>query len=146
MRSRFAWGAVGLGAVAMLVAAAYLLQILRISGHVAMPSKTASPKQVVATYIHALNEHDCDTAAALWVPSAAAEGRQWCTTVEHVTATDLQELSVPLGPQLTTISARISVDKRMLSNDDTLPANPFGWSFTLSHGVQGWRIASNGQG
>lgn len=146
MRSRVKTIAVIIGVLALLIGVAYSLQILRISGHVAMPPPNASAIQVVKTYVKALNEHDCDTAAALWVPSERSEGSRWCSDVEHVSATNLKQESVPFGPQITTVSAFLSVDQRLFFGDDSLPSNPFGWSFTLSHRPEGWRIGGEGQG
>lgn len=111
-----------------------------------MPSPTASPEQVVETYIHALNEHDCDTAAALWAVGNGSEGRQWCYRVEHVTAWHLQQMTGSLGPNSITVSAMMRVDRRLLSGDDTLPGGPFGWSYDLIRQRDGWRISNNGQG
>lgn len=137
---------IGVGVVAVLIAGAYGLQILRISGHVDMPARNATPQVVVSAYISALNEHDCDTAAALWVPANAFQGRQWCGDVEHVNATHLGVLNVPNGPHQVTVGAVLDVEKRLISSADSLPANPFGWSFILTRERDGWRISDNGQG
>src|SRR5690242_13347179 len=76
--------AIGLIVVVGGVGLIYVWLTGRQTREVAMPSREATPEQVVTTYLEALNAHDCKVAQALFTPSPQADGRMWCDDVQHL--------------------------------------------------------------
>lgn len=129
--------------VVLLAVANYFLEIVRIGGHVAMPASSASPTQVVRSYIDALNRHDCSTAVALWTTPATPSS--WCDNVSSISATILGVRSEANPRTQSGVDVQISVHWRPFHDDGTLPPT-FGWTYLMTRLPAGWRIYDNGQG
>lgn len=54
---------------------------------VALPPDDATPEEVVAVYLDALDAHDCDTANALWAQPDGA--RAWCPALKGIEDVDI---------------------------------------------------------
>lgn len=74
-----------LGLAAIIVAVAIYLMVTMTSKDVDMPRDDASPTQVVAAYMEALDAHDCDTAMALRTDGSRDVASTWCGKVAGMT-------------------------------------------------------------
>jgi hypothetical protein len=64
---------------------------------VPVPPATASARQVVLTFIRALNAHDATTAEALWVPDMAAAAQAWTRSTTSITDVKVRDGGPPLA-------------------------------------------------
>ena len=135
--------AVAVLVVGLLVVANYFLQIVRLSGHVPMPAASASPVEVVRSYLDALNKHDCSTAVALWTTRETPSS--WCDDVSEITAEVVGTSKEGNPATQRDVSVQINVRWRPFHDDGTLPSN-FGWTFLMKRLPTGWRIYDSGQG
>lgn len=138
---------VGPAVVLAIVGVLFGLQIVRFSGHVAMPPASAEAPDVVDAYVTALDAHDCATAVSLWAePDNPAH--DWCDDVSAIRQADpaheAKPMSLTKGEQQ--VVTGLDVRWRPFHDDHTLPKSPFGWVFVLRHTAVGWRIVDQGQG
>ncbi len=154
-----------LGVAAILVAVAIYLMVTMPSKDVDMPADDASPEQVVAAYMEALDAGDCETAKALVIPSSHESTQRWCSQVASmsdatVAAADPEpaELSSSANLQSSGESAasremvdvRVTFDfrRRPFAWDISLPDGPTSWGYGLQREspAEPWRIFAEGNG
>ena len=149
--------AVGLAPLA-LVAAIVLSQV----DHgpralVGMPAANASPAQVVATYVRALDAHDFRTAERLLVPGVREKYRRtWFLDVDHVDGLVVGRVRAEPPTwsgrthrtQVMRVPVRWDVQWRFVHRHSSLPEGHSTWGFRLSRSSdqRPWRIFDQGTG
>lgn len=138
--------AIVLGLVALAVWAEWMLEVVPFKRRdVAMPAVGATPRQVVAAYIEALDAHDCDTATRLWLRDEDTP-QMWCSDVSRARIVGASH-AVHESKRRIDVSLTLHMRWRPFSNDGTIPGDPFGWSYILTQDGKGaWRIIDNGEG
>lgn len=120
--------------------------------HVAMPPDTASPAEVVAAYLAALDAHDCATARRL---SRDGSADLWCRDVLHLTHVRISSpfaedpsWSGRQGGQVVDVPAAFDLDWRLFHDDGTVPEGPMTWSYLVERDSDAgpWRIGDEGEG
>jgi hypothetical protein len=134
---------------------AHLLLPPRQSAEVAVPSADASPEQVVAAYLAALNAHDCDTAAALVVENHDS-ARSWCTNVSGLTSIKVGEHAVErpeysghsASQEVVAVPVTFDLNWRAFHSDGSMPEGPTTWGYLLvrDSAHPSWRIFDQGVG
>jgi hypothetical protein len=150
---------VGALLLAGVVAVAVLLAPPRQTSTVAAPPGDATPEQVVATYIDALNAHDCTTAQALTAPGfgPSTSVAFWCHEFASLTdvvihdhyvddprangRTDVPGETVGVGVSFTVHSRPLHVNPAMPDGP-----NPWGYLLTRADANSPWRIYDQGLG
>lgn len=145
-----------LGAVAIVLAVVVYLLLTLQPKDVDMPGDDASPEQVVAAYMEALDGGDCDTAEALVTPQAVNSAAWWCNNVArmgeaHTGAHQVEapRLSNHTAPdEVVTVAVSFDLGWRLLHKDPSMDAGHTNWSYGLvrSSPEDPWRIFAEGQG
>ena len=145
---------VGVGVVLAVAAAAFTWPWGY--GAVAMPPDAAAPPEVVATYLAALDAHDCDTAVALATESFASTAREWCDDVASLGDREVGEAvnedpawgGLPAGTEVVSVPVTFDLDWRWLRSDGSMPEGATAWGYRLSRTSPEapWRIVDNGVG
>ncbi|GMA35541.1 hypothetical protein GCM10025876_17450 [Demequina litorisediminis] len=126
------------------------------STDVPLPEATAEPVEVVASYVAALDAHDCDTAVALAAPSFAETARDWCRKVAGLGNLEIG-VSLDEDPAWSGLSADTEVvsvtvdfdlDWRLFRSDVSMPEGATTWGYRLARASvdEPWRIVDNGVG
>ena len=134
----------------------YLLLPPRQSGDVAVPARTASPEQVVTTYLDALNAHDCGTAEAVMTNGAKDSAKLWCDEVARLTDVRVHQ-HFKERPNVTGHSAPEEVvgvpvafilEWRPLHDDGSMAEGATTWGYWLVRDSphSPWRIFDQGTG
>lgn len=140
--------------VGVAAAVAYVLLPPRQTAEVAEPGHGATPEQVVAAYLEALNAHDCDTAAALTTGQDVA--RAWCGDVAELGDVEIGDHAVespawsgrPAGTEVVRVPVSFELDWRLLHSDGSMDEGPTDWGFLLTRAAPDapWRIFDQGVG
>ena len=146
MRTKLIALAVVLGLVALAVFTEWTFEVVPFERRdVAMPPGSASPQQVVATYVEALDAHDCDTAEELWL-NDKADPEMWCSQISRARIVGAADASRESAGRID-VSLTLNVRWRPFQNDGTIAGDPFSWTYILTQDRRGaWRIIDNGQG
>lgn len=151
-RRKFGWGSAAIALT--LIAAGVVVWALMRPGDVAMPAEDASPTEVVATYIEAVNARDCATADALWLTDAMSTG-SWCSEATLRDAEVSQDpdsidpawVGLPTGTQVVSVQVTFGLNWKILRNDGSLSEGPTQWGYTLRQDSFGqWRLMDQGVG
>jgi len=154
-----------LGVAAILVVVAIYLMVTMPSKDIDMPADDASPEQVVAAYMEALDAGDCETAKALVIPSSHESTQWWCSQVASMSDATVAA-AVPEPAELSSsanlqssgesaasrevVDVRVTFDfrRRPFAGDISLPDGPTHWGYFLQRGSpeEPWRIFSEGNG
>lgn len=111
---------------------------------VAMPAQNASPQEIVAAYIDALDAHDCDTAEALWL-SDKDTPRTWCSDFSSAQMLGQATALFHESPRRIHFEVTLRIRWRPFKDDGTFGDDPFLWGYTLTRDSRGaWRIVDNG--
>ncbi|WP_084128515.1 hypothetical protein [Demequina sp. NBRC 110055] len=123
---------------------------------VAMPADGTGAAEVVATYLAALNAHDCDTAAALAAESFASIAREWCGDVASLgdirvgdgVDEDPSWTGLPARSDVVSVPATFDLDWLWLRSDGSMPEGATAWGYRLTRSAPEapWRITDNGLG
>ncbi len=144
------------GVIALvLVAAATYAFAGRQTADVAVPPDDATPEQVVAAFLDALDARDCDTAAALWATETADGGEpSWCGDVAPLDSIEIQDHSLESpadsghdpGDQVAWVDVTFTLDWRAFGSDGSMPegANDWGYLLVRSSPDDPWRITDQG--
>lgn len=128
----------------------------RQAGDVAVPPPEATPEDVVAAYLEALDVHDCATAEALMTPAARGQAARWCAAVASLDGTVISD-HVVARPEYSGHSApeevvdvRVTFDLswRPFHDDGSMDEGTTSWGYLLVRGSEGspWRIFDQGMG
>lgn len=122
---------------------------------VADPPDDATPEQVVAAYLEALDADDCETAAALRTPESTDVALAWCKDVGSLRNVEIQEHDVEEpswsghspGTQVVNVGVDVDVDWRPFRSDN-MSEEAMSWGYLLVRDtdVQPWRIFDEGVG
>jgi hypothetical protein len=111
-----------------------------------MPTARASPQEVVAAYVEALDAHDCDTARRLWLGGGQGTAEMWCAQVRRAHIVGGMH-AFHENRRWIDVSLTLDVRWRPFENDGSIEGNPFPWTYILARESRGaWRIGDNGQG
>jgi hypothetical protein len=115
---------------------------------VAVPPPSASPRQVVLTYLWALDAHDRATAYAVSTPAFRSTVALWLSRTASITRIWIGKVRYyPESPA----SARYEVpvgfwyESHWWDQDETFPNGQQGWGFQLRHIHGRFLIDANGQ-
>ena len=146
MKTRLIALAVVLGLVALAVFTEWTFEVVPFKRRdVAMPPVSAIPQQVVATYVEALDAHDCDAAEELWL-SDKADPEMWCSEVSRARIVGASDASHESERRID-VSLTLNVRWRPFQKDGTISGDPFSWTYILTQDRRGaWKIVDNGQG
>ncbi len=141
---------------AIAVGAGALLLPPRQTGDVAVPPGDATPEQVVAAYLDALNAHDCDTAEALTTAGAGDQATSWCEDVARLTDLDVGDhhLEPPEHSgrsaldEVANVPVTFDLSWRLLHDDGSMDEGATTWSYLLVRDADSspWRIVDQGMG
>ena len=143
-------------AVLVAATAAYLLLPPRQTGDVAVPPRDASPEQVVAAYLDAVNAHDCDTAEALMTADAEDRATSWCEDVASLEDVDIHDHfterpkdsghSAP--EEVANVPVTFDLNWRLFHNDGSMDEGATSWGYLLvrDSADSPWRIFDQGTG
>ena len=110
---------------------------------VALPPPSASPRQVVTRYLHALQSGDCDTAHALATSTFVPGNGELCGDV------DVKTFKVAADTASTGLG-QITFATQMVTNgsgDGSIPPGELTWFYTVKRQSDGsWRLVSGGSG
>ena len=124
--------------------------------HVALPAADAGPREVVRTYLAAIDAHDCATAESLAEPGLVDDARTWCED-----AAGLDELQVGAGhrerpqwsghagtDQVADVGVAFGLRWRAFHGDASMPSGRTVWGYQLVRHAPGapWRISDQGVG
>lgn len=150
--------ALALGVAVLLVGAAvgYVLLPPRQSRDVPEPGGGASPEQVVAAYLEALDAHDCATAEAVWTGGEQKSAGAWCDDVASLTNIEIgrafaerPQWSGHAAPEeVINVGVTFDLDWRLFHDDGTVPQGDTFWGYLLVRDSPNapWRIFSQGVG
>ncbi len=160
---RFIAPLLGLGAI-LVVVAIYLMATME-SKDVDMPAADATPEQVVAAYVEALDSHDCGTAEKLAATSKSTSTAQWCRNVSRMAdvrvsdaISEASEYSDPAGLRSSTnqmasrevmyVPVTFDLQWRIFQLDSSMSEGPTSWGYLLERGSPSdpWRIFDEGIG
>lgn len=143
-------------ALALLVAAAYVLLPPRQSEQVAVPAAQATPENVIRTYIRALDAHDCVTAEALVTDDMRSGAKSWCRNVAHLSRVDinrhvveqLQDSGRSVHEEVANVPVTFDLDWRLFHNDASMDEGRTVWGFLLVRDSTSapWRVFDQGTG
>jgi len=116
---------------------------------VPVPAATASPSEVVSTYLRALNAHDCATAEALATGEFRKSARSWCRQVgslKHVTVEPYQVDNQGTPDLQAYISVTFDLHWRPFHSDGSMENGSTIWGYDLVRASprERWAIASEG--
>jgi hypothetical protein len=122
---------------------------------IAMPADDATPEQVVATYLDALDAHDCDTAAAI-MSEDGDSARMWCEDILDLSDVEVRA-HVREKPQwsgrsptedVVHVPVSFDLDWRPLLSDHSMAGGPTDWGYLLvrESPASPWRIFTQGMG
>ena len=142
--------------ILLAATAAYLLLPPRQTGDIAVPSRGATPEQVVSAYLDALNKHDCETASALMVADAAGIAGSWCEDVASLKDVDIREHLVELPEssghsapeEVVYVPVNFDLTWRPLHDDGSMDEGGTTWGYLLVRNSSNapWRIFDQGMG
>lgn len=154
-----------LGLAAILVVVAIYLMATMPSKDVDMPTTDASPEQVVAAYVEALDSHDCDTAEELTAASKSTSAARWCRNVSRLAdvrvsdaISEASEFSDPSGLRSSSnqmasrevmyVPVTFDLRWRIFHFDSSMSEGPTSWGYRLERGSPNdpWRIFDEGNG
>ena len=134
----------------------YLLLPPRQTGEVALPPATATPEEVVTTYLDALTAHDCDTARAVTTSEARAAAESWCDDVSSLSDVDVHDHlterprdSGHTAPdEVADVAVSFDLDWRPLHGSISMEEGPTTWGYQLVRESPDspWRIFGQGVG
>ena len=137
-------------------AGAALLAPPRQTADIALPAPDATQELVVATYLDALNAHDCDTAEALMTEGAEHQARSWCEDVASLGdvgvlahSRELPEWSGHAGTdEVVRVPVTFDLSWRPLHDDGSMDEGATSWGYLLMRDSEDspWRIADQGVG
>ena len=142
--------------VVVAATAVYLLLPPRQTGDVAVPPRDANPEQIVTAYLDALNEHDCDTAAALMAAGAEGAAHAWCEDVASLKDVDIDDHfterpgdsghSAP--EEVAYVPVTFDLNWRPFHDDGSMDDGATTWGYLLvrSSADSPWRIFDQGVG
>lgn len=140
--------------VLVAAAAAYLLLPPWQTNSVPVPPRSATPRQVVDSYLAALDGHDCGTAKALTTASARRDLGYWCRSVAHldrvrignVGSGDPRADGFPSAYSDSHVEVTFRIAWRFLHGDGSMPAGHTIWSYELVRPASGgrWLIFDQG--
>ncbi len=121
------------------------------------PPPSASPRQVVATYLEALDAHDFETAGQLLAPGFREHAEEtWFDDVDTVTDVEVgrpfQEnpkwSGNPPGVEVMNVPVTFDVQWRWLHNDGSMEEGRTEWGYLLERSGPSapWRIFDDGSG
>lgn len=155
-RGRLIALAVAVSVALVATTAAYLLLPPRQTGDVALPPREASPEDVVAAYLKAVNAHDCDAAAALMAPGAEGQATAWCEDVASLTDVDVRDHvterpgdSGHAAPdEVAHVPVTFDLSWRPFHDDGSMSEGATTWGYLVvrSSADSPWRIADQGVG
>lgn len=118
------------------------------SEDVPLPSRAASPQQVVRVYLKALAAHDCATARALWEVGAKQRADTWCDDLASLKDVTVQQALKDSTDIETDVPVSFEVKWRLFHNDGSMKERPVGWIYQLTRNGPGspWRIFGQGEG
>jgi hypothetical protein len=142
--------------VAVAATAAYLLLPAQQTAHIAVPPRDASPGQVVAAYLAALNAHDCGTAEALMTADAEGRAKSWCEDVASLKSIDVadhftepqKDPSRSASREVANVPVTFNLSWRLFHNDGSMAEGPTMWGYRLvrESADSPWRISDQGTG
>lgn len=147
----------GVAALLLVTAAVciYFWMPPRQTASVPVPSRDASPEEVVEAYVRALDAHDCDTAYAL-VDGDTDGAEAWCRRVAsldglEVSAAEDEEPAWSgrdADEQVVRVVVEFDLTYRPLRSDGSMDQGRTTWGYLLVRGSQDdpWRIFSQGNG
>ena len=154
-----------LGLVAILVVVAIYMMVSMPSKDVDMPASDASPEEVVASYVDALNVHDCDTAVALAAESHQESTRRWCRSVAGLTKLQVgnpvvEPSAISQRSDLTSsataadatdvvrVPVTFDVKWRLFRSDASMTEGTTDWGYVLMREspTAPWRLVGEGNG
>jgi hypothetical protein len=94
-----------------------------------MPAVSATPPEVVAAYVDALDAYDCNTARAQWLSDTAAP-QMWCSAVRR--AQIVSEMAPVHKSARIDVPVMLNIRWRPFKDDGSIEGNPFGWTYILS--------------
>ncbi|WP_262848769.1 DUF4829 domain-containing protein [Mumia quercus] len=121
---------------------------------VAIPPDDATPEQVVAAYVDALDAHDCDTASALRTRDSSESALSWCESVAS-----LEEIEVGVHfpesrgyteaeprEELVGVGVTFNLQWRPFRDDGWIEEGRTTWGYTLAREAEThpWRIVDEG--
>lgn len=143
-------------AVAVVVVVARVELPPRQTRGVAVPPSDATPEQVVAAYLDALDAHDCDTAEALMTDEAKGSAESWCADVaglQHVEVShhflERPRYSGHSAPQeVANVPVTFDLSWRPFHDDGSMEQGPTIWGYLLVRDSPDspWRIFDQGTG
>jgi hypothetical protein len=147
------------GVVVVITLCAIVANVLlppRQSEDVAVPAQDATPEQVVATYLDALNAHDCDTAEAVWTGEERDSTASWCDDVASLTNIDIgdpgkerpRRSGQSTSEEAVGVGVTFDLDWRLFHDDGSMPEGDTVWGYLLVRDSPDapWRIFSEGVG
>lgn len=139
----------GAAFIALALAVASLLLPPRETEDVPLPSDSATPEEVVATYLRAVDAHDCATAQALTTSDARDIATGWCREVADLADIEVGD-ALPDSRRRGTTDVEVSfdLDWRLFHDDGSLPEGPTTWGYILVRRTPDgpWRITDQGTG
>ncbi len=134
--------------------ALWLLLPPRQTHAVTVPADDATPEQVVASYVEALEAHDCGTAELLTTRAATHLATSWCQKVARLSRVEIGA-SMPeraewsersAKDEVVSVPVRFDLDWRWLHDDGSMPEGETIWGYRLVRESPGgpWRIFDNG--
>lgn len=151
--------ALGVAALVILLTAGvavFLLGPAWQSEDIATPPDDATPEQVVAAYLDALDANDCDTATAVSMTNARVQGAAWCedvaglkgVTVGNHTQEEPEHSGHALNDQVVRVPVTFDLNWRAFHGDVSMPEGSTRWAYLLVRNSPDapWRIFDQGNG
>ncbi|QCX26743.1 hypothetical protein [Nocardioides jishulii] len=149
------WVALALALVAAGGVAAWWLAAPHQDREVALPADDATPGEVVAAYLDALDAGDCDTAVALR-EAGTSQDSTWCADVaslsnpaiESPRSEDPAWSGRPATDEVVSVPVRFDLEMRALRGDGSLGDGSMTWGYRLTRSSDDgpWRIFDQGHG